>query len=92
MTGVLTQVAEKSHRARPWKSEVENQVKYITTSGSYFARKAGALCTKVFCVCDAETYFFILTLILEMRPDKILVVIVLELMCTHGGKIDTLYF
>ena len=27
VTGVLTQVAEKSHRARPWKSEVENQVK-----------------------------------------------------------------
>lgn len=37
VTGVLTQVAEKSHRARPWKSEVENQVKNITTSASYFA-------------------------------------------------------
>lgn len=90
MTGVLTQVAEKSHRARPWKSEVENQVKNITTSGSYFARKAGALCTKVFCVCDAETYFFILTLILESAPRQNTIVTVLELMCTYGGKIDTL--
>lgn len=35
--------------------------------------------------------FFILTLIYwNLRPDKMLVVTVLKLICTHRGKIDTL--
>lgn len=33
VTGVLTQVAEKSHRARPWKSEVRNQVRNVIKDG-----------------------------------------------------------